>query len=69
MERSDFTMATKRHVLIASQDKSFVVHIEILFFLLTTEADLPLTYSMAINCLKKLLFQGPKLCFPGRQCN
>ena len=61
MERSDFIMATVRHALIAYQDKSFVVRLEILFCLLAVGApDLPLSYSMAINCLKKLLF---KFCF------
>ena len=53
MERSDFIMATKKRVLIAFQDKSFVVLIEILFFLLAVGADLPLSYSVAISCLKK----------------
>ena len=57
MERSDFIMATKRRVLMAFWDNSFVVRIEILFFLLAVGADLPLSYSMAINCLKKSLFK------------
>ena len=60
MERSDFIMVTTRCVLIAYSDKSFVVRLEILFCLLAVRADLPLSYSMAINCLKKLLF---KFCF------
>jgi len=51
MERSDFIMATKRREL------SVVVRIEILFFLLADGADLPLSYSMAINCLKKIFFK------------
>ena len=54
VEWSDLTsfMATKRRVLIAFQGKSFVVLIEILFFPLAIGADLPLSNSMAINCLK-----------------
>ena len=55
MERSDFIMATKIRVLMAFWDNSFVVRIENLFFLLAVGADLPLSYSMAINCLEKLL--------------
>ena len=56
-EQSDFIMVTKRRVLIPFQDKSFVVRIEIFFFLLAVGADSPLSYSMAINCQKKIPFQ------------
>ena len=48
-----FSMATKRHMLITFKDKSFVDRLEILLCLLAVGANLPLSYSMAINCLKK----------------
>ena len=54
-------MVTKRCVPITFYDKSFVDHLEILLCLLAIGADLPLSYSTAINCLKKKYFSNLSL--------